>query len=417
MSNKQKNTRRTNGEGSVYQMKDGRYGAACSLGKDENGKRFRHVETGKTEQEVIDKMHLWLSKNGYLEESEKVTINGQTPVEEFVEEFKVNALRNSVRKNKDVVTDVTYYNYVCMLQPFVTAFAGKRICEIDAYALNKFFFGIKNTMVQGEYRYSQTSIQRMVLIIGRMFNRAVEKHYLDSNPMNDRDFKIPQSNKEETSITALTNDEVDILLNALKSHNTLYPVVRFMLQTGVRTQEALALQWGDIDFEKNKVSIKRAFIKKIEFDDHGNKTTSKTVVGPTKSKSGRRTISVPESLIVFLQEWREKAPAVSKTKTSNEDFVFGTIKGPSWTCDGFRTSLNRYLKKSGTGIDRLRPHRLRHTVATRLSNHPGINAYHVMQLLGHNDTRTAEKYVDKQSQERDQKNQEVLCRISEELDL
>ena len=55
MSNKQKNTRRTNGEGSVYQMKDGRYGAACSLGKDENGKRVRHVETGKTEQEVIDK--------------------------------------------------------------------------------------------------------------------------------------------------------------------------------------------------------------------------------------------------------------------------------------------------------------------------------------------------------------------------
>lgn len=345
-----------------------------------------------------------------------MVINGQTTVQDFVEEFKVKALRNSVRKDKDVVSDVTYYNYVCMLQPFVTAFAGKRICEVDAYALNKFFSGIKNSMVQGKYQYSKTSIGRMVLIIGRMFNRAVEKNYLDSNPMNDHDFKIPQSNKEEKSITALTNDEVDKLLNTLKSHNTLYPVVRFMLQTGVRTQEALALQWGDIDFDKKKVSIRRAFIKKIDFDDHGNKTTSKTVVGPTKSKSGTRTISVPDSLIVFLQEWRERAPAVSKAKTSDEDFVFGTVKGPSWTCDGFRSALNRYLKKSGSGIDRLRPHRLRHTVATKLSNQPGINAYHVMQLLGHNDTRTAEKYIDRQCEERDQKNQEVLCHISKEMD-
>lgn len=410
-----KNTRRPNGEGSVYQMKDGRFGTAFSLGKDESGKRLRHVETGKTEQEAMDKMHLWLSKNGYLEE-EKVVINGQTTVQDFVEEFKVKALRNSVRKDKDVVSDVTYYNYVCMLQPFVTAFAGKRICEVDAYALNKFFSGIKNSMVQGKYQYSKTSIGRMVLIIGRMFNRAVEKNYLDSNPMNDHDFKIPQSNKEEKSITALTNDEVDKLLNTLKSHNTLYPVVRFMLQTGVRTQEALALQWGDIDFDKKKVSIRRAFIKKIDFDDHGNKTTSKTVVGPTKSKSGTRTISVPDSLIVFLQGWRERAPAVSKAKTSDEDFVFGTVKGPSWTCDGFRSALNRYLKKSGSGIDRLRPHRLRHTVATKLSNQPGINAYHVMQLLGHNDTRTAEKYIDRQCEERDQKNQEVLCHISKEMD-
>lgn len=415
MGKSKKIVRRPNGEGSVYQMKDGRFGTAVSLGKDESGKRLRHVETGKTEQEALDKMHLWLSKNGYLEE-EKVVINGQTTVEEFVEEFKVKALRNSVRKDKDVVSDVTYYNYVCMLQPFVTAFAGKRICEVDAYALNKFFSGIKNSMVQGKYQYSKTSIGRMVLIIGRMFNRAVEKNYLDSNPMNDHDFKIPQSNKEEKSITALTNDEVDTLLNTLKSHNTLYPVVRFMLQTGVRTQEALALQWGDIDFDKKKVSIRRAFIKKIDFDAHGNKTTSKTVVGPTKSKSGTRTISVPDSLIAFLQEWREKAPAVSKAKTSDEDFVFGTVKGPSWTCDGFRSALNRYLKKSGSGIDRLRPHRLRHTVATKLSNQPGINAYHVMQLLGHNDTRTAEKYIDRQCEERDQKNQEVLCHISKEMD-
>ena len=40
MSKKVQFTRRANGEGSVYQIKDGRFGAAISLGKDEKGKRF-----------------------------------------------------------------------------------------------------------------------------------------------------------------------------------------------------------------------------------------------------------------------------------------------------------------------------------------------------------------------------------------
>lgn len=76
MSKKVQFTRRANGEGSVYQIKDGRFGAAISLGKDESGKRLRHVETGKTEQEAIDKMKLWLAKNGHMGE-ETIIINGQ----------------------------------------------------------------------------------------------------------------------------------------------------------------------------------------------------------------------------------------------------------------------------------------------------------------------------------------------------
>ena len=94
MSKKVQFTRRANGEGSVYQIKDGRFGAAISLGKDETGKRLRHVETGKTEQEAIDKMQLWLYKNGELKD-EKVVINGQSTVEEFVEDFKLRNLMGS----------------------------------------------------------------------------------------------------------------------------------------------------------------------------------------------------------------------------------------------------------------------------------------------------------------------------------
>lgn len=92
MSKKVQFTRRANGEGSVYQIKDGRFGAAISLGKDETGKRLRHVETGKTEQEAIDKMKRWLSQNGYMSEENTIIINGQSIIDEFVEEFKIKGL-------------------------------------------------------------------------------------------------------------------------------------------------------------------------------------------------------------------------------------------------------------------------------------------------------------------------------------
>ena len=265
MSNKQKNTRRTNGEGSVYQMKDGRYGAACSLGKDENGKRIRHVETGKTEQEVIDKMHLWLSKNGYLEEEEEVEeevkLNEQTAVEEFVEEFKNYGLKDSG------ISDVTYDNYCNMLRPFTAAFAGRRIGEIDTDELNKFFARMASTVVDERYQYGQTSLDRTAFLVGKMFRRAIWKKYLQQNPMANGAFKKPTAKKVSKPVQALTSNELSVIMNILKRHDTIYPVVNVMLHTGMRTQEALALKWGDIDFENARISVNRALTKKIVLDD------------------------------------------------------------------------------------------------------------------------------------------------------
>ena len=192
MSNKQKNTRRTNGEGSVYQMKDGRYGAACSLGKDENGKRVRHVETGKTEQEVIDKMHLWLSKNGYLEE-EEVKLNGQNKVEEFVQEYKVKVLMHIE------VTSRTYENYSNMFVPFIKFFDGYAMKDVDDDEIRRFFSYLSKPDEDGKARYSSVTIGRIKWLLGKMFKRAVDKKYLQVNPMGGDEYSKPNKTKRKKS--------------------------------------------------------------------------------------------------------------------------------------------------------------------------------------------------------------------------
>lgn len=398
--------RNKNGEGSVYLMKNGRYGAAVSLGKDENGKRIRHVENGRTEQEVKDKMKAWLHDNGFLEE-EPIVINSQTKIEDFIHEFKMNGLKDSG------ISDVTFHNYVGTLDFIAKGFAGKRVGEIDFEEVNKFLVRMSRVQKDGTYQFGQASIDRTLYLLRRMFRRGVAKKYISENPIPDRDYRAPRALKRNQEVKALTKEEVNDLLRVLKEHDTLYPVIVFMLNTGTRLQEALAVQWRDIDFENSQINICRAWTKEMEFDANGEKVSSKAVIGLTKSETGVRRIGVPRSLIDFLATWKAQAPEVSGTKTGDSDFVFGKSNSSHWTCDTFRVALNDFLKKSDCCLDKLGPHRIRHTVATMLSTQPEVTVFHIMQLLGHSDTRMAQKYVDKQREERTQKNQEVLGRISE----
>lgn len=196
------------------------------------------------------------------------------------------------------------------------------------------------------------------------------------------------------------------------ANKAVYPVIAIMAHTGMRTEEALALKWQDIDFNDSTIHVHQALTKEFEKDSHGNKVgNTRTVIGPTKNKYSERYIQVPEEVINLLKKWRVDAPLVSKTKTEDNDFVFGNKKGTRWTYSGFRSSVNGCLKPLDTELGSLRLHRLRHTVATMISNDPDATAYTLQQLLGHKDTRMAHKYIDKETDDRRRKNKVMLGRM------
>ena len=413
MSNRKKNTRRPNGEGSVYQMKDGRFGTAFSLGKDENGKRLRHVETGKTEQEALDKMRLWLSRNGYLgeEKEEEAKLNGQNKVEEFVKEYKMKVLLHSDIKSR------TYENYSNMFVPFTTFFDGRVMNDVDDDEIRRFFSYLSKAKENGKARYSYVTIGRIKWLLGKMFKRAVEKGYLQVNPMGGDEYSKPnKAKKKSAKINGLSKGELDRFMDVLKKHDVIFPVIYFMLNTGTRTQEALAIAWEDIDFANCRVHIHRALTKEVTFNDDAERISAKTIVGPTKSEEGVRWLGVTPEFISFMSQWRQKAPEVSKTKVGDKDFVFGNKKSPSWTCDGFRATVNRYIKNSDLDVNSMGLHRIRHTVATLLSMQDNANVFDIQQFLGHSDTRMAARYIDNQREEREKRNQKAMEHISQNWD-
>ncbi|MPM05901.1 Tyrosine recombinase XerC [bioreactor metagenome] len=408
---KKKATRRSPGEGTIYQMKDGRYGAAVSLGKDENGKRIRPIITGVSEDDVREKMKNLLQEMKAVDNNEPVIINSLTSVEDFIKEFKLKSLLN-----KPEISSRTYENYEYSLNHFENAYRGKPIGSMDTAELNSFFRGMENTLTGiGVFKYSQASLDRLEYILERMYRRGMKKGYISLNPFDDEDYSKPKSKQEKKEVLALTKDECEAMVAVLQENKLIYPVIGFMLNTGTRTQEALGLKWKHIDWDNGIIQIRQAITIEVTYDKNGNKLGRETVSSTTKKGSGDRDIYISEGMINALTVWKTEAPEISKTAFGEEDYVFGNSKCGHWTYSGFRSSVNRYLERNIKDTDGLCLHRIRHTVATSLAE-DGASVVELMQLLGHTQTKTTMKYIDKASKKIAENNRERLGRcLSERL--
>ena len=138
--------------------------------------------------------------------------------------------------------------------------------------------------------------------------------------------------------------------------------------SGMRQGELLALQWGDVDFDKSVVHVRRslAVVKGQDF-----------VVKEPKSKRSRRTITLPSMVMEALQEHRKKMMAEGNTAAP----VFCTRTGNYIAKSNFvRKTFTPQLKKAG--IRHVRFHSLRHYHATSLIS-KGFSIKAVSQRLGH----------------------------------
>ena len=92
--------------------------------------------------------------------------------------------------------------------------------------------------------------------------------------------------KQSIDYVIPTPEQLDNLLQELSNHEAYYPIL-ICAVLGCRRGEALGLQWRDIDFEQNTISIRWAYI-------YHSMTHRK--IGELKTKNSRRTLSLPEAL-------------------------------------------------------------------------------------------------------------------------
>jgi integrase len=89
----------------------------------------------------------------------------------------------------------------------------------------------------------------------------VEDGHVSANPVT-RILRRKRDEKEEQRkhVTFLTREETAILLKTCQEHfPSYYPLILLLVRTGMRIGEALALQWGDLDFHSRFAEVKRTF--------------------------------------------------------------------------------------------------------------------------------------------------------------
>lgn len=169
-------------------------------------------------------------------------------------------------------------------------------------------------------------------------------------------FSVP---KRETILSiaevGLVLTKLDQLSQSNYGHRFVYPMFKMLLLTGLRLREVANRKWTHINLEKGTLHI-------------------------PKTKSGKaRTVNLPTEAVKLLAG----LPKVHDYVFPNSDMT-GPFKSPQKHWEAIRSEL---------GLDTVRLHDLRHTVASYAMHDGGLSQREVMELLGHSQMSTTERYL------------------------
>lgn len=215
-----------------------------------------------------------------------------------------------------------------------------------------------------------STVIKVYTILHSLFKMAYGKDIIERNPMDKVD--RPKARKDELrgqEADSYTIDEVQRIFSALEQEPLKWrTMLHLLIDTGIRRGECCGLQWKNIDFKANTITIS------------GNLcyTPQKGIYLDTP-KSGRiRTIDVDPNVIELLRQLR-----VEQSSKAISLWVFTQENSPE---PMHPQSPTRYLKKFSErcGIPGLHPHALRHTFASiAITN--GADVASVSEKLGHSD--------------------------------
>ncbi len=229
--------------------------------------------------------------------------------------------------------------------------------------------------VKLEAGLAPATIQNGLSIVRRVLNLAVRDDLIAKNPASGIGKLTQRVDRrvasEVRSINAWSRDEVETLLSLAAEYEPQFePLLRFLMSTGARRGEALGLRWDDIDFERRRITIRRALKKVI-------------TVTP---KSGRaRVLAMPPTLALSLfnlltQRQRE---AIHRGWASVPEPVFCSEAGTPLDGRNVTRSWDRRPRRAQKqGVRPLRLHDAPHTFAT-LAVSAGRSIRWVADQLGH----------------------------------
>lgn len=217
---------------------------------------------------------------------------------------------------------------------------------------------------------------------------------------------IPKCEKVERRV--LTVEEQEIFLGYLKATKSWYEeMYKFMLLTGMRIGEVGGLQWEDVDFTSRFIYVKRSLT--YQYED------GKKIMRLTSPKTENSVRKIPffgetrEVLEKQFEKVKRKREDLGKRWRQPEEYgnlVFLTSMGSPIGRYSIESDMryvtqqiNDMLKTEALysggipkNFERVHPHALRHTFATRCFE-KGMTPRAVQEIMGHANYNTTVSYT------------------------
>lgn len=154
------------------------------------------------------------------------------------------------------------------------------------------------------------------VIKGAFSYAKVTAKLIQVNPAADVSLPKPQVDEdaEEDDIIVLSKSDISRILERFKDSTASYYAILTAYYTGMRVGEVFGLTWDCIDFEKKQITVNK-IVKKIEIngktsDAQGKrgirgKSQTRWYLGACKTPSSYRTISIGDTLVNALKEYKQ----------------------------------------------------------------------------------------------------------------
>ena len=355
-----KRKRSAAGSGSLRQRKDGTWEGRYTY-VDELGVKRRRSVYSRSQAECQKKLNAALSaadRHEHVNAPSRVTVQGW--IDTWLTDY-CRGLRPSTQDDYRRKAD----------RHIIPALGGAYLVQLTPTQVQRWVNRLSENR-EDQKGLSPKSVKNIHGILHTALKQAVSSGLLKTNPADNT--KLPSVKRPE--LKPLMDENVNAFLRAIRGHRyeSLFLVALF---TGMRQSELLGLQWRDVDFESQKVTVRRQLQKE--------KGRGGVYYFVDETKNGKdRVVPLAPSVVKVLRTQQRQQAEWQLMAGELWENLYGLVFTDEIGQHLSHKSVYNNFKKVVTkiGCPEVRFHDLRHSCAI-LELQAGVSVKAVQEQLGH----------------------------------
>ena len=318
-----------------------------------------------------------------VQESQKYQCHSRMTFGDLLAEWK---------KNKRGIKPETLTFYLGMYDRYVlkdhSKFDSMRLADIRKSTVKNLY-----TSIMESRGLKINSLLCINALLQQVFEMAVDDDLIPKNPATGAvkelrvDARIKQSMEKPERERAMTREEQDLFFDYLQTsrYRDYALIFKFMLLTGMRVGEVLALQWTDVDFEQCRINLRY----NLTYTKLPGDTKICIHITSPKNKKWRVVPLCDEAVELLRTRFKQDAKLGRHCRVAYDgliNFVFVSNQNkPLIPHELTRVLLEVRKMYDNSHKDKMPPiscHWFRHTFATRMFE-AGVQPKTVQEILGH----------------------------------